>query len=236
MQRWFFDEISKGLSAARLEVYRQDGQNDFEVLCKYVWNQRLCEAAYPVLETLEVSLRNSIDGAAAQRFGALWFDNAFLDTSERVEIQKAKEELKSAGKPYESGRVIAALSFGFWTSLFASHYDRPLWHHVLRNVFPHLPPGMRTRAALSAHLQKIRKFRNRVFHHERITHTPRLLVLHADITETITWMNPHLTHLLSSSDRFPDVFRGGWASVQRDLLNCVPQLNGLSNDAGALGT
>lgn len=137
MQPWFFEEISRGLSTPRLEAYRQDGQNDFEVLCNYVWNQRLCESAYPALETLEVSLRNSIHAAISKRLGTpTWFDDGFLDVSERKSVQAAKDELTKSRKLHEPGRIIAELNFGFWTSLFASHYDRPLWHHLLRDVFP----------------------------------------------------------------------------------------------------
>ncbi len=225
MQPWFFEEISRGLSTPRLEAYRQDGQNDFEVLCNYVWNQRLCESAYPALETLEVSLRNSIHAAISKRLGTpTWFDDGFLDVSERKSVQAAKDELTKSRKLHEPGRIIAELNFGFWTSLFASHYDRPLWHHLLRDVFPHIPVAMRTRGNVADRLKKIRKFRNRVFHHERILHTPHLLVVHSEIMQTITWMNPHLHHLVSSTDRFPDIFRGGSARVRAELLKCVPQV------------
>ena len=50
------------VSSKRLAAYQlQGGDNsDIEVLTRYVWNIKLCESFYPILQLLEVALRNSI--------------------------------------------------------------------------------------------------------------------------------------------------------------------------------
>ncbi len=218
MQLWFYNEIAVALSTPRLDAYKTIPTDDFETLARYIWNQRLCEAAYPTLETLEVALRNSLHNAATIHFHSPeWFNSGILDKNESIEIAKAKDVLKRERKPNDPGRIIAELGFGFWTSLFASHYDLKFWHHMLKTVFPHMPNRIRTRATVSDRLQRIRRFRNRVFHHERIIHLPQLLIRHAEMLEMITWINPPLCHLLSVTDRFTYTFLNGLIQSREDL-------------------
>jgi hypothetical protein len=63
----------------------------------------------------------------------------------------------------------------------------------------------------------IRILRNRVFHHERITHYP-LPNLHRDVFIAIGWINPQLLHLAEATNRFDAVFRLGWRRAHRDLM------------------
>ncbi|HKK10318.1 MAG TPA: hypothetical protein VJ939_05745, partial [Bacteroidales bacterium] len=68
-------------------------------------------------------------------------------------------------KAIATGRVIAELSFGFWTSLFDSRFEKTLWKN-LRLAFPNCPKHIRQRKTMSSKFNGIRKLRNRIFHHE----------------------------------------------------------------------
>jgi hypothetical protein len=57
-------------------------------------------------------------------------------------------------------QIIAGLSFGFWSGMLGSRYE-DLWRSALRHAFPHSPG---TRKSVSAPVEAIRKFRNRLAH------------------------------------------------------------------------
>lgn len=63
--------------------------------------------------------------------------------------------------------MIAALSFGFWSGLFGGQYEE-LWRQDLRHAFP----GAKERKDLSTRLEALRRFRNRVAHHDSILNQP----------------------------------------------------------------
>ena len=100
-------------------------------------------------------------------------------------LRKAKEILTKEGKPLDAGRVVAELSFGFWTGLTGPKYD-VLWRNHLVKIFPRRPVQ---RAHVQTRLNSIRKLRNRVAHHEPILSRP----LQRDINQIfdiISWMSP----------------------------------------------
>ncbi|WP_444945362.1 hypothetical protein ACJJIP_13825 [Microbulbifer sp. VTAC004] len=63
----------------------------------------------------------------------------------------------------DAGRVIAELSFGFWTSLLDRRYKQVLWPRLLKTAFPEMPRRLRTRNNLSRRFQRICHLRNRIF-------------------------------------------------------------------------
>lgn len=56
------EEFELSLSKERLSPYRKhsDVKNDIDLICMYIWNAQLSMSLYPLLEALEISLRNSI--------------------------------------------------------------------------------------------------------------------------------------------------------------------------------
>lgn len=216
-------QLRRALSDERLNSYRRTpADTDIDLLACYVWNVALCETSYPTLHYLEVALRNSINEAASLSFEN-WlapFSLILLD-NERGKVDAVIEKLVRRRKPVNVGRIVAALEFGFWTSLFKSDYDQRLWPRLLIPVFPHMPARNRTRKYLSNRLTVIRHFRNRVFHHEPIWHRPHLVQIHEDILETVGWIDPTIRDLAAAVDRFPAVYQNGMhaydASVERIL-------------------
>jgi len=133
------------------------------------------------LQILEITLRNSLHSAITESYQTeRWFELSFLHERERGQFNQAKGSLRNEKKTMEAGRIIAELSFGFWTSLFDVRYEHNqiLWPKLLKPTFPYLPKGQRTRAFLSRELNRIRFLRNRVFHHEPIWHWKDLAIQH----------------------------------------------------------
>lgn len=104
---------------------------------------------------------------------------------------------------------ISECSFGFWVGLFRGDYEQALWNRLLPAVFPHAPRRLRSRSGLYERLDRIRRLRNRVFHHEPIWHLQDLEQQHELILETIGWISPAMLELTRLLDRFDSVYTMG---------------------------
>jgi hypothetical protein len=87
---------------------------------------------------------------------------------------------------------------------------------LLRRVLPRLPKQIdgrhgNQRHAVYGRLTRIRKLRNRVFHHERILHWTDLERQHSAMVETLAWISPEIQSLAPLVDRFPQVYALGAA-------------------------
>jgi len=120
MASTFVAGLQAPISRVRLESYRSPGDTDLETIVNYLFNIELSEALYPSLHAVEVSLRNSIHSAASSHYRSeFWFDQAgVILPAQENKIREARNELEKFGKPQTAGRIIAALSFGFWVNLF----------------------------------------------------------------------------------------------------------------------
>jgi hypothetical protein len=235
MQEEYFEAIRRTLSAERFESYRRRGASNEETLANYLWNAALCEALYPVLQGLEVSLRNAIFDAGAACFGSLasrdvprcWLDAdpAVVLPTEARRVADAKRRLRESGKPLEPGRVVAELSFGFWTTMFDRRYEtsKVLWPRLFKHgIFPAAPRRFRTRKALSPMLNRVRMLRNRAFHHEPIWHWRDLREQHDTALTLVGWLGPELRTTIEPLDRFARVHGGGPGAIRRWLRGAAP--------------
>ena len=85
-----------------------------------------------------------------------------------------------------------------------------------------MPRRIRTRNRLSKRLNEIRTLRNRVFHHQRIAHWPNLPKCHADLLESIVWINPEFLKVLTLADHFQNVHAAGLESIRGKLGESKP--------------
>jgi hypothetical protein len=142
--------LLSALSEPRLEAYQLRADEPLEAaIGRYMWNIALCRSFYPALHLLEVTLRNNLHRVVTVHCGtAEWYDRrpSVLTLHEQEAIVKAKAELGRQRKPEEPDRVVAELSFGFWTSLLGKNYEQKLWPKLLCLMFPHMPRRQRTRA------------------------------------------------------------------------------------------
>lgn len=212
MQDPYFLRIRRVISDDRLETYRiNPADGEVDLLGCYFWNMALSEALYPTLQCLEVALRNAVHNALSGMTGTQdWYDvqPTFLTRSEQDDISYAKAYLASQRKPADTGRIVAELRFGFWTTLFDRRYEtniRPL----LKDMFPGMRRHIRNHRVVTPRLNQMRTLRNRVFHHEPIIKVPDLDQRHRNLLETIDWISPTLRSSLLEIDRFPSVYAQG---------------------------
>ncbi len=197
--------LERTLTRQRLTKYLAEKQNSLDdALSLYERNTRLSEALYTPLQALEVCLRNSLDREMRQAYGLDWLTNAAkapLDGFSRRLIAETLAALaKSAAFPTHND-IVAELKFAFWVGLVAQRYDATLWRTALHKGF--LANGKRPRSVVFGRLNAIRRFRNRVAHHEPIY--DKADVLHSEIIEAIGWMCSDTQAWTVHHCRFPAV-------------------------------
>ena len=209
----FFQKIEGILHTERLNAYRQDGVDHPITLARYLLNMALSEALYPALQFAEIALRNAVHRELSARCGTdAWYDSplARLTPWQQDKVTEAKDALSKRRKPLTSGRIVAELTFGFWTGFFNHCHARTgIGSHLAKHAFPHAPAPEKYQAKLAKRWQDIRELRNRVFHHERIIHWTDLDAQHAALLEVIQWANPELPQMAVVLDRYPELRRQG---------------------------
>ena len=213
MNSAFFQQIENILHTERIDAYRQDGADHTITLSRYLLNMALSESLYPALQFAEIALRNAVHRELSARCGTdAWYDSplARLTSWQQDEVAEAKDSLRKHRKPLTPGRIVAELTFGFWTGFFNnSHARTGIGSYLSKNAFPHAPATEQYQAKLDKRWLEIRDLRNRVFQHERILHWKDLEARHQAILEIIAWMSPELHDLAATLDRFLSLRRSG---------------------------
>jgi Abi-like protein len=213
MNSAFYQYIENILHTERIDAYRQDKAAPVVTLARYMLNMALSESLYPALQFAEIALRNAVHRELTVRCGTdSWYDcsHARLTTWQQEKVAEAKVTLSRNRKPLTPGRIVAELTFGFWTGFFNnSHARTGIGSYLSKNAFPYAPASEKYQAKLDKRWLEIRDLRNRVFHHERILHWKDLDARHQDILEIIAWMSPELRELAVTLDRFRAVRRSG---------------------------
>mgnify|MGYP002153710484 CR=1 FL=1 len=189
--------IEKFISQARL--------SPFGTMEAYKLNLQKSKQSYIPLAILEVSLRNQVNHLFAVLYGSQWLIKGVseLHQKEQEKISFAKATLKRNHTIFTQDKLIAELNFGFWTALFRSVYSKQMRIPNLVKVFPNLPPPTEkfiNRDILSSKLNHIRKFRNRVFHHENII-KDEFQNIHQEILELIRYLDAKLVTLVEEVNK-----------------------------------
>ena len=191
-QEAYLGVLQAQIGPTRISPYLRQTSGDLtNALAMYYWNVELCRTFYPALQALEITLRNNLDAAVRPLFpvapgGARhlqsWLtrhnavvvhpggrdavDNALGKLLGRDPVTRAIKP--NNGKSHDD--LVAAMSFGFWVGMLETAYDVPgtagifLWPTHKDTVFPGGTAD--TMPVIRASLNRIRQFRNRVFHHE----------------------------------------------------------------------
>lgn len=200
------DDMEAALSLERFARYIIWADGDRErALTLYTLNTLVSEALYIALHTLEVCLRNRIHHVMTALHGERWFENPSLIKLEHqaAQVADAVAELKSAGKEASAGRVIAALSFSFWTTMFSPDYE-DLWRSSLTGIATRQDKPL-VRKDFSRPLTQIRLLRNRIAHHEPILHWD-LRRHHRALRDLTHWLSPPAVAWSAPLDRFEQVY------------------------------
>jgi len=172
------------LSSERLTKYNAwSGGVTNDALRLYALNVELSEAFYTPLHTLEIALKNGVNGVLSARYGDQWFDDASVisDAYLKKKVSEAKRRFNS---PPTNGQVVAELTFGFWTGLF-SPKNNHLWAD-LRPIFN--AKGVQRKKVSKALNETRKRLRNRIAHHEPIIQYD-LLAEHTKVREMLGWLS-----------------------------------------------
>ena len=207
MNRIFLEKV---FSIERMEKYFNVHLNDdVKAIKHYHANVALSEAFYPILSIFEVALRNSINRELIKLFNTQdWYLNiqttpGLKDLNKSITI--AKTQINKRGEIITGSKVVAELTLGFWVRLFNAEYELILWKDI-RRAFPYMPKNERKRNNLSAPLNKIRNFRNRVYHNEPIAWNLNALEsIHLEIITVLGWLNNELPNFANEISRFQEV-------------------------------
>lgn len=166
-----YAEPERLLSAIRLSSYQISVQpnNKAELFGAYSWNLAVIGAFYPLIQIIEVALRNSLHNAAKEKIACTpskeWFD-CILDKTEqtdgqantRKQVKQFKDQIRKAKKLAKktledkgiespiptADQVVAKTDFVTWELLLdKGFYDGSnnafLWPHGLTKAFKKLP-------------------------------------------------------------------------------------------------
>ena len=202
-------DLERRFSPARLGRYSGHRKGDTNrAAADYSHNVLLAEAMMPLLNVLEISLRNAIHRQLQVQYQrpdwwAAWAGDPAFSYQNR-QIVDATTKLGRRRELQHPDKVVAELTFGFWSSLFNAQFQPVLWKN-LRLVFTNCPKQQRQRHTISAALNQIRDLRNRVMHHEPLLWlTPDLCTQHSVGLEVVRWIDPNLEVWLATHDRLPN--------------------------------
>jgi hypothetical protein len=201
------EEFEQALSLERFARYLEWAGGDRErALCLYTLNTQVSEALYTPLQMLEVVLRNRIHAAMSEAHGERWFDTPGLLAVEnqRHQLAKAIEDIEADRKLPTSGRIVAALSFSFWTAMLSPTYESA-WQVFLHTIARRENGKGLPRKDLARPLTPIRTLRNRVAHHEPIIQW-NLPQHYENILRITGWLSPAAATWCRAHSRFEQVY------------------------------
>lgn len=219
----FERRLEIALSSERLGAYREILAPDapfIDVISVYNANTAASEALMGPIQIMEISVRNSIHREISNRYGADWYDGNKLGLDRAGNRAITRLIGHYGGSPRLAtpaalaAKIVSELTLGFWSNLFQRQYEDPLWRKCLRQAFPHVG-GALTRGDVYQALDRVRRLRNRIGHHEQIVRYD--LKLHYNgIIDLVSWVSPVTAIWLSHHNRFYDVM-----DAYRDVLSLV---------------
>lgn len=199
-------DFEEALSLERFARYLKWAEGDrTRALELYTLNTQLSEALYTPLQVLEIALRNRIHVVLKDALHDRWFEEEgfLLVENQRRQLAKAHEELADTGKNSTPGRIVAALTFSFWTSMLSPDYE-VLWQKTLHRIARRENGKGLRRKDLSGPLAPIRTLRNRVAHHEPIIQW-NLSKHYENIVHLTRCLAPAAADWCEGHSRFPEV-------------------------------
>lgn len=116
---------------------------------------------------------------------------------------------KQKPRPPGPDDVVSNLSYGFWSTMVASPKSaleqKKFWHQFAHRAFPnwgHKPNDPTNRSHFTRRLETLRKFRNRVAHHEPI-HARQLDQDNRRLMEMAHFIEMELAHFVNGHSRVP---------------------------------
>ena len=195
--------ITKTISQPRLGRYMPAAKGDIQrALRLYLWNAQLCQEFYIPTQLTEIAFRNVLAAGLETRFGATWYKApsvvSVLPHRLQDELKRAERaEFKSHGTAMTTGHIVSSLSLGFWVHLTSINPRRLIWKGSVISLFPHLPSTIQE-DAIHTKADKLRKFRNRIAHHNAIFDR-KPTGQYQNIRDILSWICPETLWLMKQS-------------------------------------
>lgn len=221
MNNKIFSELEKAISNSRLTTYQNflNTSSKEELIKSYILNAKLSENFYFLLQNLEVTLRNAIYDSYTNcsQFSKPFFYLREQNTTKPYNrelhsyacwkmIGTVKHNLQKNSVTVTDGKIISELNFGFWTTLLEENYYKTvIWRKIFKDVFPYYHHTIKIDDdvdQVSTVINRIRQFRNRIFHFEAVIHKNNLQQIHNDILDVISWINPTMYKLTKTFDEY----------------------------------
>jgi hypothetical protein len=156
----------------------------------------LSQKFYGMLCVLEVALRNAVDVHFKTKLqDEEWICNqaqtGFL-VDNRDAILKERDKLVDRRR-YTHDRLVASLSFGIWTIMFSDRCYKNSGKSILQ-IFPRKTHGL-TQSIIYKELDGIRKFRNRIAHHESLCFDKTGAISVTNAGEIHSWISKYIGFL-----------------------------------------
>jgi hypothetical protein len=155
-----------GFSKPRLEVYLLSVAADPDRAWELIqWEQRVAASMWTEIANCELVVRNAINRSLQDQAGTLdWHDQLprlGVHGADRRRIDEVIQRLVDEHRVVTVDRVVANLTFTFWTNLVSSAYDRTLWRNGLADTFGRAP-----RRDIHAGMERVKTLRNAIAHHQ----------------------------------------------------------------------
>ena len=219
-----YSTLEKYASVPRMNRFLAATGSKSSAVDLYRVNLRVSQAFYPILNLMEIFLRNSLYACIEYHFSNPdWIiieKNGFMNDSSLANsgyylkncIINAENKLLKKGITISAGKILAEQSFGFWVSLFErSHYK--LIGGSAIHTFPHKPQHINRKSILLL-LSKIRDFRNRIYHNEPICFNGISVdfnyaaQIKNDLFDMLNWMGPDIKKYLQQFDSIDKKING----------------------------
>jgi hypothetical protein len=216
-----YDKLEHFVSVPRLDRFLTATNNSKSKAQElYKANLRVAESFYPILHLFEIFLRNTINYRLTKHFGnpdwivtekSGFMNNESLKSSKyflREQVKGAEKRVKRRGGTITSGKIIAEQMLGFWTSLFDTHHYKLLAGTII-HCFPNRPANAQ-RKEINLKLDKIREFRNRIYHNEPVCFKDvkidftEAITIKEDIFEILNWVDSELASYVKQFDHIDE--------------------------------
>lgn len=180
----------------------------------YRENIKLSRELYGIIGVFEIVLRNSIDRHMSKKLGPEWLADSvqpggYLEVTAGCEVSyhAVQEAIHSLGTKYTHDKLLAKLTFGFWTYQFANTQYAASGNTLL-DIFIDRPFGTKQKDIYQS-LVKINDLRNRIAHHEPICFDGQNISAfkanrrYNTIINLLCWLGCHPKRLLYGIDSVP---------------------------------
>lgn len=202
-------EIVQALSPERLEPYLNSAKQDKNLaLDLYRWNQEISGELFKVISVFETTLRVSLAGVLEAKYGQEWFRSESFARSLGPKGQKygARGDLEAVQRKAKVKKeFVSRLSFAFWEELLTSKHVGRLWDSSPgKNLLSAYDSIGFSRPELVAAINRVRRIRNKIAHHEPI-YASDLQSVFGDLNRMISATSTELNALLVATRKISRV-------------------------------